>query len=241
MNPKKENKQIMHVPLELKELQEDGHFIGYASVFDNVDSYKDVVLKGAFTATLKKNKGLLPILADHNPYAQIGWNVAAEEDDKGLKVEGKLNLEVQLARERYALVKQAKEIGAKYGLSIGYVTKVSEWDEKRKIRELKELDLWEYSFVTFPANARATVVRVKTLMEDLGISGKLTEDPKELETFLREVGFSNSLSKKIASDAIGLHKKEQLLSDTNLREADVTTVREMLRQCRDIKSLPPVR
>jgi HK97 family phage prohead protease len=240
--PKPETKQVMHVPLELKELDEAGNFMGYASVFGNLDSYRDVMIPGAFEKTIKKSKGLLPILADHDPYKQIGWNTEAEEDTKGLKVTGQLNLEVQLAKERYALAKQAKEVGATMGLSIGYVTKVSEWDENKRIRSLSEVDLWEYSFVTFPANTRATVMRVKSIMETLGLSSDFTDDPKALEAFLCEAGFSNSISKKVAAGAVAMHKKvhpaDDLLDDPeSLCEADQKTVEAMMKKCEAISNL----
>ena len=240
--PKTETKHVMHVELELKELDEAGNFVGYASVFGNLDSYRDVMVPGAFEKSLKKSKGLLPILADHDPYKQIGWNTDAEEDKKGLKVTGQLNMDVQIARERHALAKQAKEVGAKSGLSIGYVTKVSEWDENKRIRSLMEVDLWEYSFVTFPANTRATVMRVKTIMENLGLSAEFTDDPKSLEAFLCEAGFSNSVSKKVAASAVAMHKKDHpadILLDGpgSLCEADQKTVEDMMQKCSEISNL----
>jgi HK97 family phage prohead protease len=240
--PKHESKQVMHVPLELKELDESGNFVGYASVFGNLDSYRDVMIPGSFEKTLKKSGGILPILADHDPYKQIGWNTEAEEDSKGLKVTGQLNLEVQLAKERYALTKQAKEAGAKSGLSIGYVTKVSEWDENKKVRSLIEVDLWEYSFVTFPANTRATVMRVKNIMENLGLTTDFVDDPKSLEAFLCEAGFSNSVSKKVAAGAVAMHKKDhpadELLGDPeSLCEADQKAVEAMMQKCSEISNL----
>ena len=37
---------------EVKAVQEDGFFSGYASVFGNEDSYGDIVIKGAFAETI---------------------------------------------------------------------------------------------------------------------------------------------------------------------------------------------
>jgi HK97 family phage prohead protease len=226
----------MHVPLEMKELDESGNFMGYASVFNNLDRHRDIMMPGAFEKTLKKSKGVIPILADHDPYKQIGWNTEASEDSKGLKVVGKLNLDIQLAKERHSLAKQAKEVGASSGLSIGYITKESVWNEDKKTRSLNEVDLWEYSFVTFPANTRATVMRVKSIMENLGLSADFTEDPKALEAFLCEAGFSNSVSKKVAASAVSLQKKDhpsdELLDDPqSLCEADQKAVAAMLESC----------
>jgi hypothetical protein len=143
-------------------LDEKGLIRGYASTFGNIDYGLDVVDKGAFKKSIKENKGIFPILADHNPDQQIGWNKRAEEDDAGLWVEGILNLEVVKAREKYALTKDALEMGAKMGLSIGYMTVKSEPDrESPMVRRLKELKLFEYSIVTFPMNVEAMITSAK--------------------------------------------------------------------------------
>lgn len=152
---------------------ESGIVEGYASTFGNVDLGLDVVDKGAFKKTLTESRAKIPILADHNPSKQIGWNLDGSEDDKGLFVKGELDVKVnQLARERYSLSKKAMEIGAKAGLSIGYMTIKGEPDsENPRIRRLKELKLMEYSFVTFPMNTEAMVTAAKSWLEngDLGL------------------------------------------------------------------------
>lgn len=153
--------------LEVKSIQEDASgktatIRGYASTFGNVDLGGDIVQKGAFKKTLKETGGKIPILADHNPSKQIGWNLRAEEDDKGLNVEGELELEVPEARAKWALAKKAIEIGAKMGLSIGYFTiKAEPQKDNPRVRELKELKLFEYSLVTFPMNTDAMVTAAK--------------------------------------------------------------------------------
>lgn len=144
------------------DVEESGVIRGYASTFGNVDLGMDVVNKGAFKKTIRESKARWPILADHSPYEQLGWNLRAEEDSKGLAVEGKLDLNVQKARERYSLAKSAYDIGAKMGLSIGYVTIKAEPDTKNpNIRHLKELRLFEYSLVTFPMNTEAMITAAK--------------------------------------------------------------------------------
>ena len=143
---------------------DEGSVEGYASVFNNIDLGLDVVDKGAFAKSIQENGGKVPILADHNPYTQIGWNEKALEDSRGLFVQGSLTLKVQKAAERYALAKKALEIGAPMGLSIGYTTIKAEPDSTNiRIRRLKELKLWEYSFVTFPMNTEAMVTAAKSM------------------------------------------------------------------------------
>ena len=149
--------------LELKDADSNGMIRGFASTFGNIDLGNDVVDKGAFKKSIRESKGLWPILADHDPAKQIGWNLRAEEDDKGLYVEGKLDLNVQAAREKYSLAKSAYELGARMGLSIGYMVVKAEPDrEKPIIRRIKEVKLFEYSLVTFPMNTEAMITNVKS-------------------------------------------------------------------------------
>ena len=108
--------------LEIKAVQEDG-FSGYGAVFGNIDWYNDVILPGAFTASIAKwrakNK-MPPVLWNHNDSEPIGVYTNIYEDEKGLYVEGKLLIDdVPRAKSTHALLKA----GAIDGLSIGYSTK----------------------------------------------------------------------------------------------------------------------
>ena len=75
----------------------------------------------------------------------------------GLYVEGRLLLGVQRAREALALLKA----GAISGLSIGYSPVRFRIDKKNSVRTLSDVELWEISLVTFPANNHAGVTVVK--------------------------------------------------------------------------------
>lgn len=66
-----------------------------------------------------------------------------KEDDIGLKVEGRLNMDVQQAREAHALL-MAGDID---GLSIGYRVEKCEADQAGKVLRLKELKLAEVTVV----------------------------------------------------------------------------------------------
>jgi HK97 family phage prohead protease len=139
-----------------------GYIEGYASTFGNVDLGQDVVDRGAFVKTIKDNKGVFPILIDHDPSKPFGWNLDASEDNYGLKVKGEVNLITEEQQNRYQLAKRAQELGTKMGLSIGYSTIKWENDHDRpEVRHLKELKLWEYSQVTFPMNPAATITQAK--------------------------------------------------------------------------------
>lgn len=155
----KANTKFRVLPFKLKSISEDGVFEGYASVFGNTDSYNEVVVKGAFKKTIAIKKGKFPILWQHQGSSPIGVNIAAEEDDHGLKVTGKLALGMVTGKSAYEWLKVASENELDAGLSIGY--RVIDKTADKGIVYLKELELLEYSIVTFPANDLATVTGVK--------------------------------------------------------------------------------
>ena len=149
--------------LELKMLGEDGRFAGYASVFDVVDSQRDVVLHGAFARSIAGRVSQIKLLWQHALNEPIGYFTAMFEDAHGLYVEGQLMLELEKAREAYALLKA----GVVKGLSIGYSPVHYRVDPDSGVRKLDEVTLWEVSLVTMPANEAAQVTVVKSSDEDM--------------------------------------------------------------------------
>ncbi len=124
---------------------------GYASLFGARDQGGDMVQKGAYQKCLKALNGRVKMLWQHNPHQPIGVWDEVVEDDRGLRVKGRLLTDVQAAREAQVLL----EAGAIDGLSIGYRTKRSE--KAGSGRLLHEIELWEVSLVTFPMLSEARV------------------------------------------------------------------------------------
>lgn len=143
--------------LELKSLDEQGRFAGYASVFDVVDNQRDLMLRGAFSKTIEGRSGNIKMLWQHQQSEPIGVFDRLFEDAHGLYVEGRLLLDVQRAREAYSLLKS----GAVSGLSIGYSPVRYRIAPETGVRLLAQVELWEISLVTFPANEAAGVTVVK--------------------------------------------------------------------------------
>jgi HK97 family phage prohead protease len=173
-----------------------GEFEGYGSVFGVVDSYNEVVDKGAFLESLATH-GMPKLLLQHSSRAVGGIWLEAKEDEKGLRMKGKLNLEVQDAREMYSLMK----MGAISGLSIGFRTIEELSNADTGITHLKRVRLYEVSIVTFPANEAATAFAVKSAPATV----------RDFEDFLREAGkYSQSEAKLIASkgfNALQAHRE----------------------------------
>lgn len=181
------HRKYIERPFEVKSVKSDGTITGYASVFGEIDSYRDVVVAGAFNNSLEKRyrakarKGI-PMLDQHDTRTPVGlWPIDdVKEDNVGLLVTGQINMKVQKGVENHALAEQ----GALSGLSIGYTTELDDWDESGQVRILREVDLWEISMVTFPAGDSARITSVKA------ISG--LDTLSDCETLLRDAGFSKS-------------------------------------------------
>jgi HK97 family phage prohead protease len=141
----------------LAAVTEAGMFEGYASLFGVADLGGDLVLPGAFSASLaRRGAGGVRMLWQHDPAQPIGRWTAIVEDGRGLRVRGQLNLAVARAREIHALMKE----GAVDGLSIGFRVERARRD-RAGVRRLERLDLWEISLVTFPMLPGARVSGVK--------------------------------------------------------------------------------
>ncbi|MBV8061579.1 MAG: HK97 family phage prohead protease [Alphaproteobacteria bacterium] len=147
--------------MQVKALDGDGVFAGYASVFGELDKQNEIVAPGAFTRTLRqwRQQGRAPaMLWMHDPTQPIGLWLSLNEDNNGLAVQGRLALRTQKGGDAYELLK----LGALTGLSIGYRVITSRVDAERKARVLTDVDLFEISLVTFPANEAARVGTVKS-------------------------------------------------------------------------------
>lgn len=172
--------------------QKTGTFSGYGAIFGNVDSYGDVIEKGAFKDTLRawEDKGKYPpMLLQHgggffgggaDDMLPVGQWTSMEENSRGLKVEGRL---FALDTERGKYIYEGLKSGVLDGLSIGFRTIKERLGTKpsEPRRFLEAVDLMELSIVTFPANDKARVGNVKALADF---------DPRELEDALRDAGFS---------------------------------------------------
>jgi HK97 family phage prohead protease len=166
---------------EVKAVNEDGTIEGYGSVFGVKDNYDDVIAKGAFMDSLKAHKaaGTMPaMLWQHDSDKPIGVWTEMVEDEKGLRIKGQLAMETVKGKEAHALLK----MGALNGLSIGFMSKQWAYDRDTEVRTLTEIDLWEVSLVTFPANTKARITNVKSV-DDL-------QTLKDAERILRDSGFS---------------------------------------------------
>ena len=144
---------------ELKALG-DNIFEGYASYFNNVDSYDEIIVQGAFKKTLQENKNRIKVLWQHNTSEPIGKPIFMEEDSNGLYVKAQVSM-TETGKKAMMLMKD----GVVDEMSIGYDVIKDEY--KGNKRMLKEVRLWEFSPVTFGANDMAKITGAKNINEIL--------------------------------------------------------------------------
>ena len=151
-----------------------GVFVGYASLFGVRDASGDMVMRGAFAASLKKRPPAnIRMLFQHDPAEPVGTWLEMIENERGLYVRGRLDPRVQRAFELLSLL----ESGGLDGLSIGFRTVRATREKLSQTRQLHMIDLWEVSLVTFPMLAEARVSELK--LHALAEAHKLFQRPTQ--------------------------------------------------------------
>jgi hypothetical protein len=199
-------------------------FGGYGAVFGNIDSYGDVIAKGAFSravaasrrgiwpAMLLQHGGFLSSSADLTP---IGIWTSMSEDSKGLAVTGKL-ADTSMGRTIAALLSMQPR-PALSGLSIGFRTRDSVQAPDPRVpkgasRLLTDIDLAEISPVTFPANDLARIDAAGSGLEPESTGkSRLSELPLP-QLLLRAVSLAKQVEREQQDPvAANLSKLRQLL------------------------------
>ena len=194
---------------------EEGSIEGYASVFGGVDSYGDTIEKTAFDNVIKSGQKPL-MFYQHNRWSiPIGVWEEMSVDEKGLKVKGRLNLELEEAREVYSALK----FGSLNGMSIGFRMKDKDYEyDDEDICHIKNIsELLEISIVNFPADKAAQIDSVKSEELD-GL-----HDIRDCEHYLRELG----ISKKMAQKLISVIKSAKAAVSDSQKSEDVKLAAEL--------------
>lgn len=201
-------RQTRSFALSIKATGDGGEVEGYGSVFGVRDSYDDVISAGAFKASLAAHKaaGTMPaMLWQHDAAEPIGVWTEMVEDERGLRIKGRLAMDTARGKEAHALLK----MGALNGLSIGFISKQWAYDRDTEVRTLTEVDLWEVSLVTFPANGASRITGVKAA-DEIGV-------PKDAERILRDAGFSKSDATAFVSRVMRMGEERREAAESTAR------------------------
>ena len=170
--------------------QAQGLIEGYASVFGGVDSYGDTIEPGAFGRSLIQHKsaGTNPVMLwSHRQDAPIGRWLDLQEDSRGLRVSGQLNLRTAAGQQAFEHLSS----GDCNGLSIGFSVPPGGAERRGTLNLLREIDLAEISVVTVPADSGARIHAVKS---DLQKPASL----REYEAALEGLGYTRREARVLA-------------------------------------------
>lgn len=161
----KTKKEIRMLPIQELRVDDslDGKIVGHASVFDSwsetlggIFPFKEIVRKGTFTETIRVDD--IRALFNHDPNYVLGRNIAGtlelEEDEIGLRVV------ITPPDTSWAndLIKNLRR-GDISQMSIGFIVLEDTWGTQDgiDIREIKKVQLFDVSIVTYPAYTQTDV------------------------------------------------------------------------------------
>lgn len=195
-----------NIYLEIKSVGDDGTFSGIASVYGVMDTYNDIIEKGAFTKTIQENPEI-PILWQHDDSEVIGKGTVSEQGNR-IMLSGQLDLEDATAVKAYRKMKNKLV----KGLSIGFLSIKRTFGEEdgKYIRRIQELKLMEVSVVTFPALSQAQITNVKSTDE-------LTQRIADLENKLSALAQSTAPAAPVIPEPIQDHSAALALAIARLR------------------------
>lgn len=174
--------QTYDVPMELKAARKSGSFQGYGAVFGNKDLGNDIILPGAFEEVRKTKDGQVRIALYHDLWQLVG-KAKFSQDDKGLYLDGQMNMNVSYAKDAYELMKD----GTLDGMSVGFNilpggSEFIKGEDGDGVQLISKAELWEVSIVPFGMNPEAKIDRVKQAFMGRGV--------RAFENHLKEDGFS---------------------------------------------------
>jgi HK97 family phage prohead protease len=150
--PLDEKRTIAYSNLEVRAEGNGNTLVGYAALFDSPSEpmpFIEYVKRGAFSKTLNDGADVR-LLIDHEgvPLARSkSGTLALEEDERGLRVEAELDpMNPDAAR-----IMSAMKRGDLSQMSFAFRTIKDNWNTDRSVRELREVQLFDVSVVTFPA------------------------------------------------------------------------------------------
>lgn len=160
-----------------------GQFRALVSVFDNTDSYGDVIRPGAFTESIAEweAKGQrIPVIWSHDwgdPFSLVGSVVKATETAAGLEVIGEISEEDLEFNPKAAQVYRLLKAGRVNQFSFAYDVLEAGWAEQdgQEVYELRKLAILEVGPCLVGVNRETELLEIKGV------------NPADLAAFEREL------------------------------------------------------
>lgn len=213
-----------------------GQFRALVSVFDNTDSYGDVIRPGAFTESIAEweTKGQrIPVIWSHDwgdPFSLVGSVVKATETAAGLEVIGEISEEDLEFNPKAAQVYRLLKAGRVNQFSFAYDVLEAGWAEQdgREVYELRQLAILEVGPCLVGVNRETELLEIKGV------------DPAALAAFERELVNSTGSKDTHLHDvahALALAAKRKAQGTTPPAD-DATTVEDTAQRPSDTDTPP---
>lgn len=185
--PVDEKRTIAYSNLEVRAENEGRTIVGYAAVWDSPSEFMgftEYVKRGAFSKTLNDGADVR-LLIDHEgvPLARSkSGTLALEEDERGLRVEAELDpMNPDAAR-----IISAMKRGDLSQMSFAFRTIKDSWNSDRTVRELREVQLFDVSVVTFPAYEQ-TIAELRKKQEPVTVDAVSTLSLRKSQIALQKL------------------------------------------------------
>lgn len=229
---------------------EAGKISGFFSTYEKTpDSYGDIIMPGAFTKTIEKRKETghpFPLCFNHDFDKVIGACNTIEEKEQGPYIEADF-LDTQLGQD----VRKMVLSGAIYQFSFAYDVLGSREpnEEERKngvLNVLTEVEVYEVSVVTVPANQNAQVTEIKSAIETAVKAGRRNSKSDE-DTIKECIAMLQSLITEPGADDIPEEEEaneEETTPEVNAAaeepkdEGNLKRASELLEKIKNMKELP---
>ena len=228
--------------------EESGKIAGFFSTYEKTpDSYGDIIEPGAFTKTIEARKETghpFPLCFNHNFDNVIGACNTMTEEEKGPYFEADF-LDTQLAQDVRKMVKS----GAIYQFSFAYdVVKSRKPNEEETkngvLNVLQEVEVFEVSVVTVPANQNAQVTDIKSVIETAVKAGRRNSKSDE-DTIKECIAMLQSLIEDRADDTEEEEPIEEEVtpevneaSEEPKEEGNSKRISALLKKINSIKEVP---
>jgi uncharacterized protein len=241
MAPSLETRTVTVDEWEMRQVGDGMSFAGYAAVFNSESQplpFVETIAPGAFSRTLSARNNVRMLL-NHNPEKVLGstrsGTLQLHEDGHGLRAQADLP-DTTVGRDLSTLMRRGDVDSMSFGFTVpaGGDT----WSEDGRRRELREINLFEVSVVTFPAYEATTAqVRAVDVLAD-----KTGEDANDLAQALNALETGSELTRDQAallSTVVGKLSPEvepavEIDPDIVADEGDVVAALDLLRAKLDL-------
>lgn len=224
-------RETFRAPFQIQDKADlgEGEFFGLAAAFGvefDTPFGLTTVARGAFSKTLQEAGASVPILWQHDTGAPIGRSVALSQTDAGLEVHGRIS-DTTLGRDARTLARD----GVLTDMSIGFEVKKQDHerddDGRERLRVIREVRLFEISFVTEGANPGAKIAEANHATPAKTFADLVAEletlaaaDPAQLGAHrTRLLALAEQVAEPLAIDSPALTKARDELLARRLRLA----------------------